>query len=249
MEIVKAYLPADLVTKAKGSNEENNKMIISGVASTTDRDMDGEILDPNGMELDYFIKKGHINYDHLGHYDPSAIIGYPIAAEIKDDKLFIKAELYKDNDIAVKAFNLMKAMETQKAPRSLGFSIEAHVISRREDDKKYIEKSMITDIALTPCPKNFKTNAMVVKSFSSIEEAEKHSFNEDTVDWDEEFGGLLKKSIEAERDDIDKRIDAIIDLADAVSCGEIQDDELKTITNTISGDADLMSKLDEELKQ
>ena len=250
LQVIKAFIPADLVMKSesvKGEDGKNiEKMTIAGVASTTDRDADGEVIDPNGMELQYFLQKGHINWEHLGHYDPSAIIGYPVGAEIKDDKLHIKAELYPENEIAVKAFKLMKAMN-KAGKRQMGFSIEAHVIKRKDDDKTYVEKSMVTDIALTPCPKNFSTNAIIVKSFNSLTEANDFKFHNENVDWDVELSELEEINKSMGGAPIDGEINAIIELAEAVSAGEISDRELIGIKAGVISNKQLMDKLEKEL--
>lgn len=245
MEIIKAYLPAQVTVKSRsGVKKGDDKMIICGVAATLDRDADGEILDPNGMELSYFLTKGHINWNHLGQFDPEAIIGYPMSAEVMDDKLVIEGELYKNSEIAKKAFALMKGMEEQDAPRGLGFSIEAHVLKREDNDKKYISKSMLMDLALTPCPKNLGTSAMVVKSFTSLDDAKAFKFHE------EEFSlagsDTVKKSMSEE---VDPEIQALIDVADAYGRGDISDREIKHITNQIISNKSLMSKFEANLNK
>ena len=83
------------IEKGKGANK--GKMRMSGIASTSSKDADGEFLDPNGFELDYFLKHGYMNWNHQSSKDPLALIGKPTSALKKSQGLYLECELFENN--------------------------------------------------------------------------------------------------------------------------------------------------------
>jgi hypothetical protein len=69
------YVGIDDIVKA---SDEEGEMIVEGVASTESEDADGEVLLPEGFNVDYFLKSGFINWHHQSKSTPGAIIGEPI---------------------------------------------------------------------------------------------------------------------------------------------------------------------------
>ena len=142
----------------KGGDGRPEDMLIEGIASTNEKDADGEHLDPRGFELGELLSKGYFNWHH-DISEPSCIIGEPLQAEVKEldngyHGLFIKGRLYVGNKKAEQVYSLAKALEKSGSKRRLGFSVEGKVIERDLGDSSHIKKSKITNIAITPLPKN-----------------------------------------------------------------------------------------------
>ena len=169
------WCEANVVDFEKGKDGKEfdpDKMYLAGIASTEDVDTDGQILKSNGLELDYLLSTGMINWHHAYKTMPSAIIGEPIEAKIVTSPklgLFIKAKLY-DTEIARDAYSLAAVLQKQSKTRRLGWSIEGKILERTGD---LIHKARLTGIALTPSPKNSSTFAELCKAFTTGETTEK----------------------------------------------------------------------------
>lgn len=151
------------ITKAKDDDGEE-VMRLGGIASDNSKDTDGENLDYNGFQLDYFKKNGFINYHHLSKDNPNKIIGEPSKAQIQKGKgLYIECDLYKDSTIAKEVYKLAQVLEKNSKTRRLGFSIEGKVLERDPLDAKKITKAKITGCAVTFAPKNGNTFANIIK--------------------------------------------------------------------------------------
>jgi|ERR1035437_4188303 hypothetical protein len=155
------WVPLDII---KGKDkEDNDTMKLGGVASTSDKDSDGEILDPNGFDLSIFKSMGSVNWHHMSKTNPSAIIGEPTLAEIRKGKLYVEVELYKDSKMANEVYELAKVFEKNSKTRRLGFSVEGKATERDPLDDKIIKKAMITGLAVTHLPKCPSTLAQIIK--------------------------------------------------------------------------------------
>ena len=147
----KMWMPLDI---SKGTDSKGNRvMIVEGVASTMSEDMDGEILDPNGFDLTYLLENGFINWHHATKDKPGTIIGEPVKAWVKDNKFHIRAQLYDWQPIAHDVYDLATNLEKGGSNRRLGWSIEG--VKRLIDpiNPKFIRKSAVTGVAITPAPK------------------------------------------------------------------------------------------------
>lgn len=147
-----------------GSKNAPKRLIVSGIASTMDEDVDGDILDPDGFDCTYLMHSGFINWHHSFGKNPGAIIGEPLEVTIKDKKMHVRAELYDWNPLAVEVYNLADQLKKSKSGRKLGWSIEGKSVSVSEmGGKRYITKTIITGIAITPMPRNNGTSLDIVK--------------------------------------------------------------------------------------
>lgn len=155
------FVPLEL-EKAK-DDKGKEKMVFKGIASTIDKDSDGEFLDPKGFELDYFLKSGFTNWNHQSKNNPLAIIGEPTKATITSKGLYIETELYADSKLAKEVWDLAKAMDKSGSKRKLGFSIEGKKLEVDPTNDKIIKKAKITGVAITPTPKNANTFADICK--------------------------------------------------------------------------------------
>ncbi len=157
------YIPAEFI-KAKDS-EGKHLMRVKGIASTPDKDSEGEILEPVGYDLDRFLKTGFINYNHLAKSDAAKIIGEPENAYInKQGNLYIEGKLY-NTELAKSVYNLANTLEKTGSNRRLGWSIEGRALERDIGNPKKITKALITGVAITPNPVNSNTFVDVIKGF------------------------------------------------------------------------------------
>lgn len=165
------FVPVE-IEKAKDKTGKE-VMKIAGVASTADRDSDGEVLDPSGFDLSYFLNNGFINWHHQAKNKPNAIIGEPTVAEIKDGGLYVEGLLYPESNLAKEVYELAKGLEKSGSKRRLGFSIEGKVLERDSLDERFVKKAKITGLAVTPTPKNANTIVDIIKgNFNEIEKDE-----------------------------------------------------------------------------
>jgi len=156
------FMPVEFEKAGEGTSRYKN-MIIGGVASTNDEDLDQEILEPDGFNLNILKTKGTINWEHQAKNSASNVIGEPIEAEVKNNKLFLKAKLYEKMAKARDAYDTMLGMKESGATRHFGFSIEGTPLQRDPRNPKRITKALITNIALCMLPKNSNTFAEIVK--------------------------------------------------------------------------------------
>lgn len=141
---------------SKGGSD--GEMKIAGIASTEDRDMDGQVLKPGGFDCSSLLKGGYINWHHGTTKNPGAIIGEPTAASIKKegDKnvLYIEGILYKGNKMAESVYQLAKSLEANSSGRRLGFSIEGEATEFDPSDPTIVKAARIDNVAITHMPKN-----------------------------------------------------------------------------------------------
>jgi hypothetical protein len=157
----KFFMPLDIT---KGEDEKGlPKMKIAGIASTMDEDSDGEFLDPEGFDLDYFLRYGFLNWHHQAKDNPSAIVGEPTHAYVQDKKMYVEGELYQDSKLAKDIYELGTTLQNGSSKRRLGFSIEGKVLERDPTNSKIVNRAQITGCAITPTPKNSNTLAQIVK--------------------------------------------------------------------------------------
>jgi len=160
------FMPVELEKAGEGTSRYKN-MIIGGVASTNDIDLDEEILEPGGFDLSLLKVKGTINWEHQAKNSALNIIGEPTEAEVKGNKLFLKAKLYEKMSKARDAYDTMQAMKDSGATRQFGFSIEGKPLQKDPSNPKRITKALITNVALCMMPKNSNTWASIMKGVQS----------------------------------------------------------------------------------
>lgn len=159
----KFFIPGVDIVKAT-DKDGNEKMVFKGVASTIERDLDGQILDPSGFDLSFFKEAGFINWNHQAKNNPSAIIGEPTVAKItKDNEFYIEAELYANSELARETYELADILKKNSKARKLGWSIEGKVLEKDLLDPTKVRRSLITNVAVTPSPKNGGTWLDILK--------------------------------------------------------------------------------------
>ena len=146
---------------AKG---EDGKRWIEGIASTDHKDLQGEKIKQDGLELSYFLKRGYFNDDHAK--ETSGKVGIPTEARITSKGLWTKGFLL-DTPRANGIWDLAEGLKKAGDARKLGFSVEGKVLSRDASDHTIITKAWIKDIAITASPINPNTFLDIAKSFAS----------------------------------------------------------------------------------
>lgn len=157
------FVPIDF---EKGKNEKTGEKVmkIRGIASTADKDSEGEILDPTGFDLSRFLEIGYLNYNHLSKSDPSKVIGEPTAANItRNGDLYFEGFLYNGHSTAESVYQMAETLERNGSKRKIGLSIEGRALERNPTNPKHITKALLTGLAITMTPVNGATYMEIVK--------------------------------------------------------------------------------------
>lgn len=150
------------LVKAEANPDQPNTARIQGVISTDDTDLQGESVAQGGLDFDYFLKKGWLNYDHKAGIEN--ILGYPLKVERSGNKTHLTGVLLLDKPLAREIYDTAQSLAKAGAPRSLGFSVEGHVIERDRTDPKRITRAKVINVAITPSPINPQTQLELLKS-------------------------------------------------------------------------------------
>ncbi len=149
------FAPIDIEKSIARSNEEpeGKSWYLEGYATTPDLDLQDDIVKPEGIDISHFLTHGYINYEHNQGND------YKIGAPTKNTHvdnigLYVEAKLYKNNPYAKTMWELAKNIAKSGIDRKLGFSIEGFAQKRNSEDPRIIEKTFITNVALTTSPAN-----------------------------------------------------------------------------------------------
>lgn len=154
------FVPAQIV-KSSGKNKDGKRWI-QGIASTSSRDLQGEIVSQKGIDFTYFLKHGYFNNDHKDGFDNK--VGEPTECRLTKNGLWVKGLVYKNKKVADDIWEMMNSLNSSGAKRRIGFSIQGKVVKR---NGKNIERCWIQDIAITPAPVNTTTWAEIAKSLSA----------------------------------------------------------------------------------
>jgi hypothetical protein len=161
------FLPIDF---EKAQNKKGEKVMkIKGIASTDDKDSEGEILDPMGFDLSRFLTGGFLNWNHQSKtMGAGAIIGEPTLAKVTSKgELYVEGLLYSGHPLAESVWNLAETLEKNNSKRKLGFSIEGRATERDIMNPKKITKALLTGLAVTHVPVNTNTYLDLVKGIQS----------------------------------------------------------------------------------
>lgn len=151
----------------------------SAVASTSDKDREGETLLQKGLNFTPFTDSGEYNWNHMSH----AMVGVPVGkkAWFENNKWMCEGMILKDMPITkgystnevVQQHNTLKKSGLQ---RGLCCSVEGKVIER-SDDGKYVKKADIYNIALTFRPVN--PNCSLTMLAKSLDKGAELSINDE----------------------------------------------------------------------
>jgi len=161
------HIPVEL-EKSKDADGEDT-WVVKGVASTGDTDLQGEMVDQNGLDISQLkAGRGLFNVDH--QKGPENVIGQIEDAEfVKADGkkvLMVKGYLFKHQPRAQAFYNIMKSVKPGTPPR-VHMSIEGKILQRDAVNKSTIRNARIDKVALTLDPVNPYTYAELSKSLAS----------------------------------------------------------------------------------
>jgi len=159
------YVPVDIY------KDKKNNYRIKGLASTGDKDLQGEIIKQQGLDISVLKSgKGYLNWEHKN--DPKNIIGLIDDAEITEKGLMVDGQLFKKHDQAKAVHQILDSLDDNRKHR-IQMSVEGTVISKSDGKEKgsgkVIDKARITAVALTMNPVNKSTYAELVKSLTAVE--------------------------------------------------------------------------------
>jgi hypothetical protein len=175
------FVPVTALEVKKSGDGKSTKRWIQGIASTSSRDLQGEIVDQNGIDFGYFLKNGYLNDDHKP--GPEHKVGQPTECRLTKNGLWIKGFLFNNHKKADYYWELMHALDSSGSDRKVGFSIQGKVKRR---NGKEITECWLQDVALTPAPVNTTTWAEMAKSLNAEKWVFDKSLSEDDSDEDEE---------------------------------------------------------------
>lgn len=142
-------------------SENDDYFEFSGLASTEDEDLQGEIVKQN-FDLSAIEEgKGVVNCDHGHKYDNKdhARIGVIDEAKITKNGLWMKGKIWKKHPEAIAYYNEMKYK-----PGMVNLSVEGYSIARNPFNDNVIDRAVVTGVALTRNPVNKNTYASIIKS-------------------------------------------------------------------------------------
>ncbi len=153
---VNVFAPIDIEDSIRKSEEntDSKSWYVRGYATTPDLDLQEDIILPEGIEISHLLERGYINYEHQQADEYKIGVPTQECYVDKDVGLYVEAKLYKNNPHAKSIWNLAKNISKSGIERRLGFSIEGFAKKRNSDDPRIIEKTYITNIALTTSPAN-----------------------------------------------------------------------------------------------
>lgn len=198
------WTPLDI---RKGKDANGKKvMILGGIASTIDKDSDGENIDPSGFDMNDFRDIGFVNWHHGAKDKPATVIGEPSKVELRPEGFYVESQLYPSSKMAQEVYELAETLERDSPTRKLGYSIEGTVIERGSDDENHpdyniVKKAKITGLAITHMPKNPKTFAQIIKGFVG---GEMNSTNSE--EGEEETGMSTKKGKALIKESVDSKL-------------------------------------------
>lgn len=141
------------------------------------RDLEGEEVLPNGLEIDYFLGKGvpkgaggYINYDH----DPTTIVGVPLEGKITPQGFWLKWKALKTKFME-KIVEQMKALKEAGGLRRYGMSVEG-IVKQYDPETKTVKRAFIRNVALTPTPVHPGTWVDFAKSLTASSVIEYHPY-------------------------------------------------------------------------
>jgi len=138
----------------KSGEDVAERRLVIGLASTDKEDMEGEILDQNGMDFEYHLRQGRVCFEHPNpKIDPiDRVVGVPLKVHKTDGHIFYLCELFPkefNHNLADKTWQLI--VNNAKMGRPVGFSIEGRSRGRRG---RRVTRSTIYNVVITANPVN-----------------------------------------------------------------------------------------------
>lgn len=157
----KFIVPAE-ITKSK-----DGEWRVSGLASTSSVDRQGEVILPDGIDATPIAKgKGFFNFDHDN--SPENTIGALDGYKKTATGMYVEGRLFKNHTRAKAVYEIMSSLNKGDKGR-VGMSVEGKVLKRDPKNPSIITHCLIKNVALTLNPVNQDTYADIIKSMSSSE--------------------------------------------------------------------------------
>jgi len=162
----------------KANAPVGQRLQIVGVMSTEHRDLDGEIIRQDGMDVTELRKGGWLNDDHkggAGNELGQVLRVFPLEVRDRSGALVkatgIEGYLLEDGD-GKRIWEKARALQKAGASRRYGFSIEGAVIARDPKDPTIVTKCRVREVAITRNPVNPYTSLDVLeKSLGAVRKA------------------------------------------------------------------------------
>ena len=188
IELFSCWTPIDIaksmptISMPEENKEEEKFAPISGLISSETKDLQGDTLLQGGVNWDYFLKKGWLNYEHK--QGPEFIVGEPISLEKRDGSTYLKGKLYLNTDLGKAVYNTAKAI-SEVSDRRIGFSVEGQVLERDKNDSSIITKSRVLNVSVTAHPVN-PDSTLEILARSLYAKKEQEEQHEEKVEQQEE---------------------------------------------------------------
>lgn len=183
------------VPLTKATQTDNGDWLFEGMASMPGRDIEGEEILPEGLDIDFLLGKGlpegaggYINYDH----DPSTIVGVPLEGRITPQGLWLKWKGLKTKFMD-KIVDQMRALK-ETGLRRYGMSVEG-VVKQYDPSQRRILRAFIRNVALTPTPVHPGTWVDFAKSLTKdtvLEYSPHYGQPEALRKWVQTVGGIVR---------------------------------------------------------
>ena len=157
----KCNIPATL------KKSKNGEWIVEGLASTEDKDLQGEIIKQKGIDLEAIKRgKGILNFEHSN--EAGDVVGKITEAWHTKKGLMIRAYLLKNSKKAKQIYNAMSSLRKEDKDNLYSLSVEGKIAERSGKDGKVIKRAIIDRVAVTSKPVNVSTYLGLVKSLSVV---------------------------------------------------------------------------------
>jgi len=176
------FLPM-VMSKAGAEPAKDGKFFIHGIATTPSKDLQGDVMNLDGLDWSYFEKHGWFDDDHDSTVEGG--LGRPTAvrpkvrirdvfptANVSADKVgaYVKGYIY-DTDKTKPIQDLLNAMQKAGDPDGIGLSVRGPIELRTGPNKEIIAKGIVRSVAITRQPVNTDT---LLQAFSkSLSDATK----------------------------------------------------------------------------
>lgn len=169
-----AIRKGDIDPTAIGTEAESVVAPITGLVTASGKDFEGEDLDQDGLDWDYFKKSGWFNYEH--HAGIENIIGYPDRSkdvercmdEDGNEATRVHGFLLLGTERGRKVHEVAKALCKAGDGRQIGFSVEGQVLERDHKNPKMVRKARVRNVAITAHPVRDTARFELVKSLDGL---------------------------------------------------------------------------------
>lgn len=155
---------SDIIGRDVTDFKVDDDMFLEGLASSEQKDLDGQILKPSGFITDYFLKSGFINFNHNTQYSVDSIIGEPVDAKAQGSNFYIKSRLYSWSNLAKSIYSVAQNLALDpNSTRTLSYSVEGMAMETQND---MVSKLLLTGCAIAITPKNSDSYINICKGIT-----------------------------------------------------------------------------------